>query len=84
MPLADVPVGQDESSNKCMRMVGEPPKFDFKPKAHYELGEALGMMDFQTAAKISGSRFVFAWNACSDGAGSEEFYARSSYEAVRI
>lgn len=58
IPLADVPVGKDESSNKCMRVVGEPGKFDFKPKAHYELGEALGMMDFQTAAKISGSRFV--------------------------
>lgn len=58
IPLEDVPVGRDESSNKCMRMVGEPPKFDFKPKEHYELGEALGMMDFQTAAKISGSRFV--------------------------
>lgn len=58
VPLADVPVGPDESANKCVRVVGEPPKFDFKPKAHYELGEALGMMDFQTAAKISGSRFV--------------------------
>lgn len=58
VPLADVPVGPDESANKCIRVMGEPLKFDFKPKAHYELGEALGMMDFQTAAKISGSRFV--------------------------
>ena len=58
IPLADVPVGKDETANKCLRVVGEPPKFDFSPKAHYEIGEALGMMDFQNAAKLSGSRFV--------------------------
>lgn len=58
IPLADVPVGKDETANKCVRIVGEPPKFDFSPKAHYEIGEALGMMDFQNAAKLSGSRFV--------------------------
>lgn len=58
IPLSDVPVGKDETSNKCVRMVGEPPKFDFKPKAHYEIGEALSMMDFQNASKLSGSRFV--------------------------
>ncbi|MCR5224993.1 MAG: serine--tRNA ligase [Alphaproteobacteria bacterium] len=58
IPLDDVPVGKDETENKCVRVVGTPPKFNFKPKAHYELGEALGMVDFQNAAKLSGSRFT--------------------------
>ena len=57
MPADDVPVG-DESANKELRKVGTPPKFDFQPKQHFELGEALGLMDFETAAKLSGSRFV--------------------------
>lgn len=58
IPLADVPVGKDESANRCVRIVGEITKFDFTPKHHYELGEDLGLIDFQTAAKISGSRFT--------------------------
>ncbi|MDR2646263.1 MAG: serine--tRNA ligase [Holosporaceae bacterium] len=58
VPLPDVPVGSDESSNVCIRLVGEPLRFDFSPKSHYELGEALGMIDFSSAAKISGSRFT--------------------------
>ena len=57
VPAADVPVG-DESANTELRKVGTPPKFDFQPKQHFELGEALGLMDFETAAKLSGSRFV--------------------------
>ena len=57
MPADDVPVG-DESVNKELRKVGAPPMFDFQPKQHFELGEALGLMDFETAAKLSGSRFV--------------------------
>ena len=58
MPAADVPVGPDESANNELRKVGEKPEFAFKPKQHFELGEALGLMDFETAAKLSGSRFV--------------------------
>lgn len=58
IPLDDVPVGKDESANQCVRVVGEPPKFDFTPKHHYELGEDLGLIDFKAAAKISGSRFT--------------------------
>lgn len=58
LPAADVPDGADESANVELRKVGEPPKFDFKPKAHDELGPALGLMDFDVAAKISGARFV--------------------------
>jgi len=57
VPAADVPVG-DETANKELRKVGAPLKFDFQPKQHFELGEALGLMDFETAAKLSGSRFV--------------------------
>jgi seryl-tRNA synthetase len=58
MPADDVPVGPDESANVELRKVGEPPKFSFTPKEHFEIGEALGLMDFETAAKLSGSRFV--------------------------
>src|SRR5690554_4195765 len=54
----EVPDGEDEAGNVELRRVGEIPAFDFTPKEHYELGEALGMMDFETAAKLSGSRFV--------------------------
>lgn len=57
-PLDDVTVGADENDNTLVRTVGEPPKFDFPPKEHFELGEALGLMDFETASKISGARFV--------------------------
>ena len=57
-PAADVPVGPDEKANVELRKMGTPPKFDFQPKQHFELGEALGLMDFETAAKLSGSRFV--------------------------
>ena len=57
-PLDDVPEGDDESANVEVRKWGEPRKFDFQPKQHFEIGEALGLMDFETAAKLSGSRFV--------------------------
>jgi seryl-tRNA synthetase len=58
MPAADVPVGPDAGANVELRKVGEPKKFAFQPKQHFELGEALGLMDFDTAAKLSGARFV--------------------------
>ncbi|MDR1236204.1 MAG: serine--tRNA ligase, partial [Holosporaceae bacterium] len=58
IPAADVPVGADETANKCLRVVGEPREFDFEPKPHYEIGEFLQMTDFSDAVKISGSRFV--------------------------
>jgi seryl-tRNA synthetase len=54
----DVPDGPDESANIVIKQVGEPRDLGFQPKQHFELGEALGMMDFETAAKLSGSRFV--------------------------
>jgi seryl-tRNA synthetase len=57
-PLADVPDGTDETGNVEVRKVGTPGKFDFAPKQHFEVGEALGLMDFEAAQKISGARFV--------------------------
>ena len=58
LPASDVPDGLDESANTLLREVGESPSFSFEPKHHYELGESLGMMDFESAAKLSGARFV--------------------------
>ncbi len=58
LPFDDVPVGEDESANVERHAFGQKPAMDFAPKQHFELGEALGLMDFETAAKISGARFV--------------------------
>lgn len=57
LPADDVPVGVDESDNVEVRRVGEPRKFDFEPMDHVEIGENLGILDLERAAKISGSRF---------------------------
>ncbi len=54
----DVPEGADEDDNEEVRTWGTPRTFDFEPKEHFDLGEALGGMDFERAAKLSGSRFV--------------------------
>src|SRR3546814_5358748 len=58
LPGPDVPDGPDESANVELRRVGEPRFFDFAPKEHYELGEALGLKDFEMAVQLSGARFV--------------------------
>lgn len=55
-----VPEGKDEDDNQEIRKWGEPKTFDFEPQAHYDLGEKLGQLDFETAAKISGSRFSWS------------------------
>jgi seryl-tRNA synthetase len=55
---ATVPDGQDETANAVLKLVGQLPAFDFAPKQHFDLGEALGMMDFATAAKLAGARFT--------------------------
>jgi seryl-tRNA synthetase len=62
VPLKEVPVGSDESANVCVRCVGEPTRFDFPPRPHYEVGETLGMVDFEGAVRISGSRFVVLYD----------------------
>ena len=58
MPAPEVPEGEDEANAVELRRNGAPPTFEFAPKQHFELGEALGLMDFDVAAKLSGSRFV--------------------------
>ena len=57
-PLDDVPDGSDESANVELSRWGTPRDFPFRPREHWQLGEAMGCMDFETAAKLSGSRFV--------------------------
>lgn len=57
-PLPEVPDGADETANVCLRSHLEPRQFDFASKEHYELGEALGLLDFEAAAKLSGARFA--------------------------
>ena len=56
----DVPLGTDEADNKEVMRWGEPREFDFSPRDHVAIGEALGMLDFDAAARISGSRFSVA------------------------
>ncbi len=58
LPLEDVPFGRDENDNREHHAFGARPRFSFDPAEHYELGEALGLMDFETATKLSGARFV--------------------------
>ncbi len=58
LPADDVPVGADEAANVELRRVGEPPELGFAPREHHVLGEALGLMDFESASRLSGARFV--------------------------
>lgn len=59
IPNISVPVGSSEEDNVEIRRVGEPVVFSFEPKAHWEIGQQLGILDFEAAAKVTGSRFVF-------------------------
>ncbi|WP_084418632.1 serine--tRNA ligase [Henriciella litoralis] len=65
LPLEDVPEGTDEEGNVAQKHWGSPRDFNFKPQDHADLGEKLGLMDFETAAKMSGSRFVLLSGALS-------------------
>ena len=58
LPAADIPDGDSEDDNREVRVQGDKPEFAFEPKAHFDLGEALGQMDFGAAARLSGARFV--------------------------
>jgi seryl-tRNA synthetase len=61
LPHASVPVGKSAEDNVEARRWGTPPQFDFKPKPHWELGEQLGVLDLERAAKLSGARFAVYW-----------------------
>jgi seryl-tRNA synthetase len=57
-PHPSVPRGKDESGNRVERTVGSPPRFDFEPKAHWDLGPDLGILDFERGVKLAGARFT--------------------------
>ncbi len=63
LPHESVPEGVDESSNRLERVVGEPTQFDFAPKAHWDLGPELGILDFERGAKLAGARFTVSFGA---------------------
>ena len=63
LPHASVPVGKNAADNVVVRTWGDPRKFDFEPKAHWDLGPELGIIDFERATKISGTRFAFLMGA---------------------
>ena len=63
LPDASVPVGEDESANRIERLVGEPRQFQFEPKAHWDLGPELGILDFERGAKVTGARFTAYFGA---------------------
>lgn len=62
IPHPSVPEGKDETENKEVRRWGEPKKFDFEPKAHWELGKSLNVLDSERASKVTGTRFVYYKN----------------------
>jgi len=61
LPHETVPVGPDETANRVEHSWGAPPAFDFEPRAHWDLGPALGILDFERAAKVAGARFAVLW-----------------------
>jgi seryl-tRNA synthetase len=61
IPHESVPVGRSADDNVEVRRVGEPPKFDFEPKAHWDLGPELGILDLERAVKLTGARFALYW-----------------------
>ncbi|HEX6901969.1 MAG TPA: serine--tRNA ligase [Thermoanaerobaculia bacterium] len=63
LPHESVPVGKDETDNRCERTWGTPREFDFEPKAHWDLGPALGILDFERGAKLTGARFTVYFGA---------------------
>jgi seryl-tRNA synthetase len=63
VPDDSVPVGPDATANREVRRVGEPPRFAFEPRPHWEIGPELGILDFERAAKIAGARFAVQWDA---------------------
>jgi seryl-tRNA synthetase len=65
LPHASVPVGRSSDDNVEVRRWGEPRRFDFAPREHFEIGEVLGVLDFERASKLAKSRFVVMWDAAA-------------------
>ncbi len=65
VPFEEVPVGKDETENVELRKWGEPRKFDFDPRAHWDLGPKRGLLDFERASKLSGSRFTILYKGAA-------------------
>lgn len=63
IPYESVPIGEDEACNQLVRKIGDNPTFDFKPEAHWNIGEGLNILDFERAAKIAGTRFPLYYGA---------------------
>ena len=63
IPHASVPVGKDSTENPVIKTWGSPPQFDFAPKAHWDIGDDLNILDFERAAKITGARFPLYFDA---------------------
>lgn len=59
LPHESTPIGADEDDNVEVRRVGQTPTFNFEPKAHWDLGEDLGILDWERGGKVTGSRFLF-------------------------
>src|ERR1044071_348450 len=64
-PHDSVPVGPDESANRVERAWGEKPQFEFEPKSRWDIGESLGILDFERATKITGARFTVLYGAAA-------------------
>ncbi len=80
LPDDSVPVGKGEADNVEVRRWGTPPQFDFTPKPHWELGEELGVLDLERAAKLTGARFAVYWDMGAKlGAGADELHARPAH-----
>src|SRR5712692_9183901 len=81
LPHDSVPVGKTAEDNVEVRRWGTPPKFDFVPKPHWELGEQLGVLDFERAAKLAGARFAVYWDL---GATLERALANFMLDLFRV
>ena len=76
IPAKDIPSGKNEKDNVEYKQWGNKPKFNFKPKKHFEIGENLNLMNFELASKLSGSRFVVLKGMLSKLERAISIYAR--------
>ena len=81
LPDASVPEGADEKANVEVALVGDKPAFDFAVRDHIELGELFAGLDFDRAARLSGSRFDDAWRFCEATSGVDSVHAGFAYRA---